>query len=113
LLDPRDQVLRYVGKTHLRREIRLRRHIEAALAGRRAPVCEWIRELHRHGVEPHVFVIERVPRDGNWQEAERAAIRMWREWPAHRLPVSIPPQTAKSVSTEVRGVMLLNVSDGG
>lgn len=30
LLDPRDLALRYVGKTHMRREHRLARHIERA-----------------------------------------------------------------------------------
>lgn len=43
LLDPYELCLRYVGKTHKRREIRLKEHIEDALSGSTSPVHQWIR----------------------------------------------------------------------
>lgn len=45
LLDPRDATLRYVGKTHKRREVRLAEHLERAAEGSALPVHRWVREL--------------------------------------------------------------------
>ena len=113
LLDPRDLALRYVGKTHLRRELRLARHVEAALEGRSAPVSQWIRELDAAGLRPRIFVLRRVPPEEDWRRAEREAIDAWRAWPSGDLPVTISPQTPKSSPTEIRRVALLNVQEGG
>lgn len=109
LLDPRDAALRYVGKTHMRREHRLERHIESALEGASAPVSRWIRELSEIGLEPHVFVIARIPGDADWRQEEAKAIRRWHSWPDSELPYIHPPQTPKSVPTQIRRVSLLNV----
>jgi hypothetical protein len=109
LLDPRDASLRYVGKTHMRREVRLRRHLETALDGGSAPVCRWIRELVALGLEPGVFVIARVRGDDDWRSAETAEIRRWQNWPESQLPYVHPPVTPKSMPTEIRRVSLLNV----
>lgn len=109
LLDPRDHALRYIGKTHLRRERRLERHIEAAAKGRTAPVSQWIRDLEEEGLRPHIFVLRRIPPHEDWRQAERDIIELWNEWPSGALPTTIPPQTRKSASTEIRRVSLLNV----
>ena len=109
LLDPRDASLRYVGKTHMRREHRLERHVESALEGASAPVSQWIRELHGVGLDPVVFVIERIPGDADWREAEVNAIRRWHAWPESELPYVHPPQTPKSLPTKICHVSLLNV----
>jgi hypothetical protein len=93
----------------MRREHRLLRHVETALQGGTAPVCEWIRELSSGGLEPDVFVIERIPGDADWRSAEAAAIGTWNSWPASRLPYTHPPMTPKSIPTEIRRVALLNV----
>lgn len=113
LLDPRDRTLRYVGKTHLRRQIRLERHVQKALEGGRAPVSKWIRELTEQGLLPHIFVLRRVAPDQDWRQGESELIARWRSWSPDELPVTIPPQTPKSSPTEIRGIRLLNVQDGG
>lgn len=113
LLDPRDRSLRYVGKTHMRREQRLERHLEAAENGRTAPVSVWIRDLAAQGLQPHIFVLRRVSPDEDWREAEREVIALWRVWPPDDLPTVVPPQTSKGTPTEIRGVSLLNVQSGG
>lgn len=113
LLDPRDRSLRYIGKTHLRREHRLQRHTDRAIEGRTAPVSAWIRTLHEEGLKPHIFVLQRIPPDDDWRAAEREAIERWRTWPKANLPYVHPPQTPKSRATEIRAVSLLNVQAGG
>jgi hypothetical protein len=113
MLDPRDQSLRYIGKTHLRREVRLDRHIQRAMEGATAPVSQWIRELLSVDLRPQIFVLRRVDPQQNWRHAEREMIRRWRSWPSDKLPVTIPPQTPKSSLTVIQRVSLLNVQDGG
>lgn len=113
LLDPRDQSLRYIGKTHLRREVRLERHIQQATTGATAPVSQWIRELMSADLRPHIFVLRRIDPQQNWRQAERDMIARWRSWPSNELPVTIPPQTPKSSLTVIHRVSLLNVQDGG
>ena len=61
LIDPRTRCLRYIGKTHKRRELRLKEHIEAAEDGETSYVYNWIRELLTSGYIPEIFVLERVP----------------------------------------------------
>lgn len=109
LLDPRDSSLRYVGKTHKRRELRLEDHILAAINGRTAPVCVWLRELLNNGLRPQIFVLSRIAPDADWRQAERDAIRVWASWPPSQLPYVHPPQTRKSTSTTILQVRLLNV----
>lgn len=113
LLDPRDLALRYVGKTHLRREHRLQRHIDRAREGRTAPVSDWIRRLQDEGFEPQIFVLRRLSPDDDWRKAERAAIERWRTWLESDLPYLHPPQTPKSRATRIEAVSLLNVQAGG
>jgi hypothetical protein len=86
LLDPRDLALRYVGKTHLRKELRLARHVAATIEGRSTPVCQWIRELDAAGLRPHIFLLRRVPPEEDWRRAERQAIDVWRSWTAPQQP---------------------------
>lgn len=113
LLDPRDNCLRYVEKTHKRREWRLAEHIESALGGSATPVHVWIQELLENGLEPLVFVIRKVPADASWQDAERQEIKRWRNWKKENLPHSHPPQTKKSDEVVITDVRLLNVLAGG
>ena len=113
LVDPRTRCLRYVGKTHKRRELRLREHIESAEEGEASPVYYWIRQMLDAGCEPAIFVLERVPGDGDWREAERRQIAFWRNPIAIEFPHDHPPQTPKSTTTRICSVDLTNVSDGG
>lgn len=113
LVDPRDRCLRYVGKTHKRREIRLREHIEAAREGKKTPVYNWLRGLLKSNFVPVVFVLERVPGTDSWEEAERRQISFWRAPKGIKFPYTHPPQTPKSTPTLIRSVKLTNIHDGG
>jgi hypothetical protein len=113
LIDPRDLCLRYIGKTHKRREIRLAEHIEEALSGGSRPVHLWIREVIALGIHPEVFVLQRVAPDSSWEQAEKEEIERWRNWPKEALSYSHPPQTKKSSEVEIVSVSLLNVRAGG
>lgn len=113
LLDPRDCCLRYIGKTHKRRELRLAEHIQDALDGSSAPVHQWIRDLLTRDLAPLIFVLRRVPPEESWEDAKRLEIRRWRNWPAKSLPYVHPPQTRLSKETNVERVQLLNVREGG
>lgn len=113
LLDPRSNALRYIGKTHKRRELRLNEHIEAAHEGRTSPVYQWIRELLAVDLTPTIFVLARIPGSDAWQTAERDEISRWRNWNAGDLPYLHPPQTPKSDITVIDCVSLLNVRSGG
>jgi hypothetical protein len=113
LIDPRDRCLRYIGKTHKRRELRLAEHIGLATEGRGAPVYEWIRSLLGESLEPEIFVLERVAPGGDWASAEQSAISRWRGWPPGALPYIHPPQTPKSQPVRIEAVHLVNVRSGG
>lgn len=113
LIDPRDRSLRYIGKTHKRREFRLKEHIEAAQAGEPSSVYHWIRELLESGNLPEIFVIERIPGDCSWEEAERRQIKFWREPFGISFPYTHPSQTPKSVPTTMNSVNLTNIHPGG
>lgn len=109
LLDPRDDTLRYVGKTHKRRENRLADHIEDTIEGSTAPVHIWIRELLNLDLEPKVFVLKRLEAFENWRDGEKKEISRWSNWPKSKLPFDHPPQTRKSVTVRIERVDLLNV----
>ena len=113
LIDPRDSCLRYVGKTHKRREIRLAEHIEDAQAGSSRPVHLWIRDAISAGVQPKIFVLERVAENLSWTDAEKRAIERWRGGLKENLPYTHPPQTKKSHEITIARVGLLNVRAGG
>ena len=113
LVDPRNRCLRYIGKTHKRRELRLQEHLEAARGGRTSYVYHWIRELLESGYLPEIFVVERIPGDCSWEEAERRQIKFWREPTEVQFPYTHPPQTRKSVLTIIHSVHLTNVHEGG
>ena len=113
LLDPREKELRYVGKTHKRRELRLAEHISAAENGEAAPVYSWIRSLLEVELEPVIFILARIPGTSDWRSAERREITRWRNWSADNLPYVHPPQSAKSKPVLINQVKLLNVQPGG
>jgi hypothetical protein len=105
--------LRYVGKTHKRREIRLQEHIAAAKEGESSHLYNWLRGLLKGKKEPEIFVLERVPGSDSWEEAERRQIALWRD-PQHvEFPYTHPPQTPKSRPTHIDSVKLTNIQDGG
>jgi len=113
LVDPRDRCLRYIGKTHKRREIRLQEHIDAAQAGQTSYAYNWLRGVLTTGHVPEIFVLERVPGSDSWEEAERRHIAFWRAPNGIDFPYTHPPQTRKSVPTVIRSAKLTNMHDGG
>jgi len=112
LIDPRDRSLRYIGKTHKRREWRLAEHIACAIENDERPVYHWIRELLEIDMEPEIFVLKKISPDSSWREAEKEAIAYWKELHIE-LPYTHPPQTPKSRSVLIFRVNLLNVTSGG
>lgn len=113
LLDPRDRILRYVGKTHKRRELRLAEHIENAKLGGGRPLHVWMRELLSENIEPEIFVLRRVPPDESWEIAERSEIEKWDTACPSMFPLVYPPQTPKSKPVQICGARLTNVQRGG
>jgi hypothetical protein len=72
LVDPRDNTVRYVGKTSSPRD-RLAQHIEWESKGRKG---KWVAELKAAGAVPRMEILERVP-VGEWEEAERKWIAFY------------------------------------
>ena len=68
LVDPRDDAIRYVGKSY-RPERRLREHIKEARDGNKTHRCNWLRELGREGVKPEMVLIEACTID-TWADRE-------------------------------------------
>lgn len=78
LIDPRDNQLRYVGKTGTSLKRRLREHIYGATRpGIRVRSRFWLRSLIKSNLLPDVFVIEEVDED-DWVEAEQFWIAYFR-----------------------------------
>ncbi|MBF0261548.1 MAG: hypothetical protein HQL97_06950 [Magnetococcales bacterium] len=112
LIDPRNRSLRYIGKTHKRREVRLQEHIQAATE-KQSPVYKWIGELLDKGLTPEIFILERVPKEQDWRLAERFHIEKWRSCKDISFPYIHPPQTIKSTTTRIDSAELTNVAAGG
>ena len=102
-----------MGKTHKRREIRLREHIEMAIEGRDTPIYKKISQIIATNRSPEIFVLARVPPDGSWQDEERRQIHFWRNFDEQKLPLIYPPQTLKSRNVEIKNIAIMNVRDGG
>jgi hypothetical protein len=78
LIDPRNQQLRYVGKTSCSLSSRLRQHInDAARAKVNLKRFAWLNELRMAGLEPEIFELETVLGAG-WQDSERYWIAYFR-----------------------------------
>lgn len=113
ILDPRDCSLHYIGKTHKRREWRLQEHIENAREGVSRPVYNWVRAVLQSGMEPEIFIWQRIPADKDWRQAERDAIAFWSQPDAIVFPYVHPPQTPKSQIVIIKSVHLENATEGG
>lgn len=78
LIDPRDQQLRYVGKTITTLAARLRQHVSDAIRGRVSiKRFTWIRELALDSRAPEIVELESVDGD-SWREAEQFWISYYR-----------------------------------
>jgi len=74
LIDPKTKELRYVGKTVEPLTERLRRHKYCTATGRSV---NWIKSLKVIGLEPEIFLIERVSKE-SWVEKETFWIEYFR-----------------------------------
>jgi len=72
LIDPRDNTVRYIGKTSSPQH-RLRQHIEQESKGRK---FKWVTEMKASGVLPRMEILERVP-IFEWEAAERRWIAFY------------------------------------
>jgi hypothetical protein len=113
LLDPESKTLRYVGKTHKRREIRLAEHIRDAEEGSKLHVHNWIRGVLKSGNKPTIFVLDRIPATADWAEAEIRHIRYWKTLPEAFLPMRYPAMTKGSETVDIYGIALTNMTEGG
>jgi hypothetical protein len=113
LLDPTNSTLRYVGKTHKRREIRLAEHIRDTEEGSQLHVHNWIRGVIARGDKPIIFVLDRIPGTMDWAEAEMRHIKYWKTLPEVFLPMRYPPMTKGSAIVDIHGIALTNMTDGG
>lgn len=71
LIDPRNNELRYVGKTENNLLARLRSHVHRAVVERPTlHVSRWLATMISDGVRPEIMLLETVPIGGDWIEAE-------------------------------------------
>lgn len=83
LLDPRENVVKYVGKTTNLAK-RLYMHIFRSTTKmvrwrEETHKARWIRKLMSLGISPEIKILEYVALGGNWQERERYWISYYRE----------------------------------
>lgn len=77
LVDPRDDSVRYVGKTENSLSSRYSYHYRRSLDGRdQSRKAAWIKSLDAAGLKPEIEVLEIVGQD-DWQEAERNWIALY------------------------------------
>ncbi|MFZ3286542.1 MAG: NUMOD3 domain-containing DNA-binding protein [Telluria sp.] len=79
LCDPSTGELRYVGKTSIGLQNRLKSHVTSARSAKgKTYSALWVKSLIDRGCRPEIFEIEFVPAGGDWQESERHWIAMFR-----------------------------------
>lgn len=101
LFDPRNNSIRYVGKTTNRCSERLRCHVWDR---RRSHKRNWIQSLLAIGLLPRLEIIEAVPRE-RWREAERFWITYLRFLGCQLTNVAAGGDGADSVSPSTRHQM--------
>lgn len=77
LVDPRNETVRYIGKSKDPKQ-RRRRHIIRARNGVDTHCYNWIRVLLSENLKPDLLVIEEVP-ESKWEESEKKWIAYYRE----------------------------------
>ena len=85
LKDPRNEEVRYVGKTSRGLNKRFGQHMRDKKKNHR---CNWIQSLKKEGLKPILELIETVVADGDWAEREKYWIEYYR-----KLSVNLTNQT--------------------
>ncbi len=78
LIDPRNNEIRYVGKTSTPLQQRLNRHRHDARHGPRSHKANWLSQLLRCGYEPRMEIVQ-VVSVSSWEDAEKYWIGYYRE----------------------------------
>lgn len=71
LVDPRDRVVRYVGKTQTPAR-RLKEHVEESLLRQNTRKKQWIHALHLAGLQPVIVTVATFPREHLARDCESA-----------------------------------------
>jgi plasmid maintenance system antidote protein VapI len=77
LVDPRDNAVRYIGKTEQKLSDRLSQHISEA-NHKRNWKSNWIKNILSDRLKPKIIEIEVVPLGGDWVEAEQRWITYYK-----------------------------------
>lgn len=77
LIDPRNNQLRYIGKTK-DCVSRLKSHIRFAKKQKFTHCHVWLRQVMKENKLPELCVIEEVPENQSWQDAEKFWISYWK-----------------------------------
>lgn len=78
LIDPRNNQLRYIGKTTCGLQRRLRLHLTRRNLTPKRHSSRWLAGLVAAGMEPEIFSIEEIAAVGDWVEAEQFWISYFR-----------------------------------
>lgn len=81
LLDPRNNQVRYVGKTIHSIQDRLQHHINEAKRGKHSHKCNWIRSLLQKGLLPTIEVIDRIS-EKDFEFFEKRYIKLYKSFGA-------------------------------
>lgn len=107
LSDPRTNEPRYVGVTSRTVPIRMQQHRYQAKAGKKRPVCNWIRKLIGLGLEPIVTILEVAEdriREAHWIAVYRASgHRMLNITDGGNAAPSSNPLVAAKISRALKG----------
>lgn len=79
LRDPRDQAVRYVGKTVKSLKERLQVHLASSRYYARRHVCNWIKTLQARDLSPSIELLQEVSSQEDWAERERYWITKLRD----------------------------------
>lgn len=98
IADPRDHLIRYVGKTQCSLATRLEGHLKRPVNWR---MRQWLRSLQRDGIGPEIVAIE-VCRWFEWEVREAHWIRTLRENLLNISPGEPPPERTRNLGKSAR-----------
>lgn len=78
LIDPLTSELRYIGKTSMPVRLRYNQHVCVGPTAGRTHCRKWIAKLLEAGYRPELEILEIVPSENDWEEAERFWISYWK-----------------------------------
>lgn len=82
LSDPRNNEIRYVGKTKQKLNNRLSSHLSEIKRGNKNHRCNWIRKLLKEDIKPKIDILDIVP-ECEWKFWETYWISQMKQWGLH------------------------------